>query len=62
VNIYRADLSPVYDLHNVVVLLRRRGFEDVHGIYGASTPIVKFKDPTRPGVEADMNVNDLGGW
>lgn len=61
-NIFRTDLSPVYDLRNVARLLQRKGFSEVLGIYGASTPIVKFKDPTRPGMEIDVNVNDLGGW
>jgi DNA polymerase sigma len=52
----------VYNLHNVVYLLRKKGFAEVFGIYNASTPIAKFKDPTRPGIEVDVNVNDLGGW
>ncbi|OCF54937.1 hypothetical protein L486_07593 [Kwoniella mangroviensis CBS 10435] len=47
-----------YDLANC---LRDSGMREVQPIPGASTPIVKFKDPTGK-MECDINVNDLGGW
>ncbi|WVQ65803.1 uncharacterized protein L199_003981 [Kwoniella botswanensis] len=47
-----------YDLANC---LRDAGMREVQPIPGASTPIVKFKDPTGK-MECDINVNDLGGW
>lgn len=57
-------LDAIYDLRNVVRVLRQQGFRDVIGIYGASTPIVKFKTDAPDGgsMECDLNINDLGGW
>lgn len=55
------NVSQVYDLRAVVPLLRRSGFTEVVGIYNATTPIAKFRDPMGK-FDCDINVNDLGGW
>jgi len=34
---------------------------ETFAIVSATTPIVKFKDPSAK-MECDVNVNDLGGW
>ena len=62
---FNPKLDPIYDLHNVVMQLRRAGYRDVIGIYGATTPIAKFKAGSLASgdeKECDLNVNDLGGW
>lgn len=54
-------LSPVHDIRQLVNILRQMDYRDVQGIPGATTPIVKFRDPSH-GFDCDLNVNDLGGW
>ncbi|WVW84643.1 hypothetical protein I302_106677 [Kwoniella bestiolae CBS 10118] len=56
-----SELPRCYYTYDLASCLREAGMREVQPIPSASTPIVKFKDPTGK-MECDINVNDLGGW
>ena len=58
---FNTALSRAYHLKTLTSVLLDAGMTSAEYITGASTPIVKFSDPT--GLkECDLSVNDLGGW